>query len=113
MGKRHLFRRYRGYDGCGLTSHHIGDVLPYVLNSIGKTFAERGDLIISLWPDIIGPKLASMTQAVSFHEGILEVKVQNSTLYSLLRCRDKYTILKKLRDKLPTADIHDIVFRMR
>ena len=82
MGKS-IRRTPKGYDGTGLTTHKVSDLLPQVLARIGDVYQDRPDLILSAWPEIIGQKLAPMTQAVSFVEGVLSVKVKNSTLHSL------------------------------
>ena len=111
MHKPHS-RTPRYYDGTRLTTHRMGDLLPVVLSRIGQVYEQRSDLILALWPDIIGPKLAPMAQAVSFSEGILLVKVKNSTLYSLLSQNDKPRLLNKLRQKFPRADIKTIQFRI-
>jgi hypothetical protein len=90
----------------------MNDLLPAVLSRIGQVYQQRSDLILAMWPDIIGPKLAPMAQAVSFSEGILLVKVKNSTLYSLLSQNDKPRLLNELRQKFPHVDIKTIYFRI-
>lgn len=110
MGRIH--RTPRGYDGPGVTTHKVGDLLTNVLATIGDSFKERPDLLLAAWPEIIGQKLAPMTQAVSFCEGVLLVKVKNSTLYSLLNQNDKLKILNSLRQKFPKMQIKNVVFRI-
>ncbi|CUI16431.1 hypothetical protein PNK_0806 [Candidatus Protochlamydia naegleriophila] len=111
MGKPYS-RTPRYYDGTGVTTHRINDLLPDVLSKIGEVYQQRSDLILTMWPSIIGPKLAAMTQAVSFSEGVLVVKVKNSTLYSLLSQNDKPRILSQLRQKFPHVEIKTISFRI-
>ncbi len=91
---------------------HIGELLPRVLQDIGKLYRDRPDLILASWPDVIGSKLAPMTKAESFQEGVLWVRVMNSTLYSLLNQNDKPRLIKNLRDRFPNTMIKTIVFRM-
>ena len=110
--KKRLYRRPKGYRGTGLTGRQLEDVLPVVLHNIGEVYRERGDLVMAAWPEIIGKQLSGMTQPVSFEEGVLVVKVKNSTLYSLLSKRDKPRVLKSLREKFPSTNIKTIVFRM-
>ncbi len=105
-------RTPRFYDGTRLTTHRMNDLLPAVLSRIGQVYQQRSDLILAMWPDIIGPKLAPMAQAISFSEGILLVKVKNSTLYSLLSQNDKPRLLNELRQKFPHVDIKTIFFRI-
>lgn len=112
MGLKNLRRTPKNYDGTKVTTHKMTDLLPVVLSQIGEAYKDRPDLLLASWPDIIGPKLASMTHAVSFVEGVLVVKVKNSTLHSLLSQRDKLKILESLRQKFPKIAIKNIVFRI-
>lgn len=105
-------RTPRGYDGSELTTHRIGDILPSIIDQISETFADRPDLILASWPDLIGSRLAPMTQAVSFDDGVLVVKVKNSTLYSLLNQNDKPKLVLALRKKFPKVEIKTILFRI-
>lgn len=100
------------YDGVGVTTHRIGDLLTNVLATISETYQERPDLILAAWPMIIGPTSAARTQAMSFVEGVLTVKVKDSTLHSILSRYEKPKILQSLRQKFPKAAIHNIVFRI-
>jgi hypothetical protein len=106
------YRTPRKYDGTQLTSHRMTDLLPQVLAKIGEVHVQRADLILAMWPDLIGVKLAAMTQAVSFTDGILTVKVKNSTLHSLLSQHEKMRLLNLLRQKFPHVEIRNIYFRI-
>lgn len=110
--KKSVRRTPKNYDGTQLTTHQFTDLLPAVLTQINKVYQDRPDLILASWPEIIGPQLAAMTQAISFSEGILTVKVKNSTLHSLLSRHDKPRILASLRRKFPQLYIHNILFRI-
>lgn len=105
-------RHRRHYDGTETTSRRLGDLLPGVLQRIGRIHQERPDLIMAAWPQVIGDQLAPMTEAVEFSEGVLTVKVKNSTLYSLLTRHDKPRILRELRSRFPRSTIKNIIFRM-
>lgn len=105
-------RTPKNYDGNKLTAHRISDVLPQVLEQITENFSDRPDLILASWPEVIGPKLASMTKAISFQDGVLTVLVRNSTLYSLLNQNDKPKILAILRNKFPKIVIKTVLFRI-
>lgn len=105
-------RTPKQYDGTQVTSHRMADLLPRVLAKIGEVYQQRADLILAMWPEIIGCKLATMTQAVSFANGVLVVKVKNSTLHSLLSQNEKLRLLHLLRQKFPHAEIKNIVFRI-
>lgn len=67
---------------------------------------------MAAWPEVVGAKLATMTRAVSFVEGVLLVKVSNSSLHSLLFRYEKGPLLRRLRQKFPAVSITDIVFRI-
>ena len=98
--------------GSALTTHHIRPLLNHILEEIGRTYKERPDLIVAAWPEVVGSQLAPMTEALSFCEGILVVRVKNATLYSLLSRNDKPRLIKNLRDKFPGTTIKTIVFRL-
>jgi len=105
-------RTPRNYDGVGQTSHRVTDLLPRVMHKIGAVYKERPDLIFAAWPELLGEKIAPMTQPVSFEEGVLIVKVKNSTLFSLLQNKEKPRLLKSLRQKFPRTVIKTILFRI-
>lgn len=105
-------RTPKNYDGTRLTTRKMSELLPTVLEQIGEIYNERPDLIISAWSAIIGPQLASMTEAMAFTNGVLVVKVKNSSLHELLIRQDKPRILKSLRMKFPKVSINNIVFRI-
>ncbi|MFI5334333.1 MAG: DUF721 domain-containing protein [Chlamydiales bacterium] len=94
------------------TGKKLKDLLPGFLAAISKNYKERPDLILAVWPEVIGEKLAPMTEALSFHEGILTVKVKNSSLHSLLVQHERSKLLKRLREKFPSSEIRNINFRI-
>jgi hypothetical protein len=102
----------KDYSGTETTGRHIAEVLPAVLRKMGAAFQDRPDLVLATWPQIIGGKLSSMTQAVSFEDGLLFVKVKNSSLYSLLSQHERPRLLRSLREKFPSVTIRNIIFRM-
>ena len=108
MSKRHP----RYYDGTLPTTHHIRGLLSHFLEEMGRKFDDRPDLVIAAWPEVIGPHLAALTKAISFVNGVLTVKVSNSTLYSLLSQNDKPRLIQNLRDKFPGILIKTIFFRL-
>lgn len=105
-------RTPKDYDGIKTTSHKVGDLLPGVLGAISEKYQDRPDLILATWPSIVGEKLASMAVAVRFDEGVLYIKVKNSTLYSLLEQKEKSRLIQALRKKFPKVEIRSIHFRM-
>lgn len=113
MAKKYAGKRVPyGYDGTQPTNRDMRTLLPQILGQIGELHKERPDLILAAWQEIIGSQLAPMTRAVSFEEGILYVKVNNSTLYSLLSQHERGRLLKCLRERFPAVEIKNIVFRL-
>ena len=105
-------RTPKNYDGTAVTTHKVSDLLGDVVDKIRDKYQIRPDLVLQAWPEVIGSKLAGMTQAVSFNDGILVVKVKNSTLHSLLSLNDKPRIMASLKAKFPKVLIKNIVFRI-
>jgi len=110
--RKSIARTPRNYNGTGITARRISDILPIILSQIGESLQDRPDLILESWPGIVGQQIATMTQAITFQEGVLTVKVKNSTLYSLLSQNDKPRILNLLRKKFSKVTIKNIVFRI-
>lgn len=96
-----------------ITTRLIGQLLPTFLQRIGERYGQKPQLLLEAWPTVIGPQLAPMTRALSFHEGVLTVAVSNSTLYSLLSQHDKPRIIQHLREKFPHTTIKTVVFRLQ
>lgn len=93
-----------------VTSKSLKHLLPSVLRAIGKRHEERPDLILAAWPSLIGTRLSPMTHAVSFTDGVLTIKVKNSSLLSLLTQHERPRLLKELRAQFPNAKMHNIRF---
>lgn len=104
--------RRKGGSSTALTSHHISELLPKFLEEMGGMYHGRPDLVLAAWPEVIGASLAPMTQAVSFVDGVLVVKVRNSTLYSLLVQNERGRLMKSLREKFPKTEIKTLHFRL-
>lgn len=105
-------RTPKNYEGTGSTSHRIVDVLPEVLLKISEGYSERPDLVLASWPSLVGENIAPMTEALSFSEGVLKVKVKNSTLYSLLCQKERGRLLGALKKQFPNIEIRALHFRM-
>lgn len=111
MGKK-LRRTPRNYDAIQSPARELSSLLPQWLTHVSARFKDRPDLILQAWPELIGEKLAPMTTAVSFIEGVLTVKVKNSSLYSLLVQHEKAKLQSRLQKKFPSVKIVNIVFRL-
>ncbi|HAZ15321.1 MAG TPA: DUF721 domain-containing protein [Parachlamydiales bacterium] len=94
------------------TGKRIDELLPKVLGEIHETHRMRPDLVLIFWPEVLGGRFAALTKAISFQDGILTVRVSNSTLLSLLSQHEKPRLLKKLRERFPQFAFRNICFRM-
>lgn len=110
--KKKTQRTPRNYDGIETTTHSINDLLSGVISRLNLRQQQRPDLILAAWPEIIGPKFAAVTQAVSFDSHVLVVRVKSSTLYSILSQHEKPRLLEMLRQRFPRTTINTIIFRM-
>lgn len=95
-----------------MSNKKLDTLLPSFLRKLGESQRERPDLILAAWPEIIGERLAPMARAQSFEEGILTVKVSNSSLLSLLVQHERARLLGELKKRFPAAKIRDIRFRI-
>jgi len=111
MAFKRTGRTPRHYDETRVVNHRLSDLLHVVLEQVSEAYKEQPDLILASWPEVIGPQLAPMTQTVSFEEGVLAVKVKNSTLYSLLSQHDKPRLVQNLRKMFPKVQIKTIHFK--
>jgi hypothetical protein len=109
---RRLRRTPKGYDDVEPTGKDLSELLPEWFTKVSARFKDRPDLVLLAWPEVIGEKLAPMTEAVSFIDGVLTVKVKNSSLYSLLIQHEKKNLQEKLQNKVPSVKIRNIFFRL-
>lgn len=110
--KKPFSRIPKNYDGTQITTRQVGELLAGALAKIGKTQQQQTSIVLEAWPEIIGPQLAQMAQAVSINNGVLMVKVKNSALHSLLSRHDKHRILSMIQQRFPAAGIKNILFRI-
>ncbi len=107
-----MHRTPKNYDGIASPAKTIREILPEVLSRIQKAGGMGISNVIEAWPAVIGPKMASMTRAVSFEKGVLIVLVRSSTLYSLLCQHEKPRLLCRLQEQFPKNQVRDIFFRI-
>lgn len=104
--------RKAGPQGTELTTHRVRDLLHVFLEKLAQQQANQGEQIMAVWPEVIGSQFASMTKAVSFVDGVLLVKVQNATLYSLLSQYERPRLLGVLKKRFPQTEIRALLFRI-
>ncbi len=94
------------------TNKAIKDVLFGIMSDIEINYKNSPNKILEVWPEIIGKKLAPMTEVLSFKNKILFIKVKNSTLYSILSQHEKDRLLKVLQNKFSKDAIRNIIFKI-
>ncbi len=109
---RKLRRTPRGYNDVEPPGKNLSEILPEWLAAVSARYQDRPDLVLLAWPEIIGEKFAPMAQAVSFIDGVLTVKVRNSSLYSLLIQHEKNKLQNQLQKRVPSVKIRNIIFRL-
>jgi hypothetical protein len=94
------------------SSVELKNLFPSLLKKMEKLQKDCPQQIIAAWPHVVGEKWALLAKAASFTDGILVVKVKNSTVLSQLVQYEKQRILKTLTEKFPSHSIHEIRFCM-
>ncbi|MCE5293138.1 MAG: DUF721 domain-containing protein [Chlamydiales bacterium] len=96
-----------------LTSQKLQDLLPKMMAGVVAKYNDNPQILLEEWPQIVGVELAPMARAERFEDGVLYVKVKNSTLLSLLsNPHDKKRLIDCIRKKLSGISIRNIVFRI-
>ncbi len=94
------------------TSKHLKDLLGGFEKKLKKLNSIPSVEIVKFWPKIVGDNISKMTKAMEFKEETLFVKVNNSSLFSLLTLHEKQKLIQLLRKQFPTVKIKDIHFRL-
>ena len=100
------FRTPRNYSGVKNPAKQIAELLPDVLSDLRHKLKDPKEEVFAFWREIIGEKMAPMTEPVSFADGVLTVKVKSSTLYSLLKAHEKPRLLGRLKEKFSIRDLN-------
>ena len=98
-------RTPKNYQGTQNPAQKIGDLLPAFLVEISRKAKDPREQIYAFWSELMGEKIAPLTEPVSFYEGVLTVKVKSSTLYSLLCQHEKPRLLQRLQEKFPVRNL--------
>jgi hypothetical protein len=106
---RNMQRTPRHFDGTAKTGKLLSEILPEAVRGIREKAGQGGDEIFSFWLELIGDKMGPLTEAVSFVDGLLTVKVKSASLYSLLCQHERPRLLRQLQEKFP---VRSLVFRV-
>lgn len=112
MGKKTNQRTPKHYDGTQTTFQSLGGLLPNILTNVNRVYSNKPEQILAAWKGLIPPQFEWMTEAVSFVDGVLNIKVKNSTLLNILIQSEKTRLLAALRKQFPQSEIKALNFRI-
>lgn len=88
----------------------LNELLKEFMNNIPqKTEMKRG-MVLHYWPEIVGEKIAAVTKKVRFDGSTLIVTVKNEAWRYEIHA-NRYSIAKKLNDRVDSKVVKDIVVR--
>ena len=99
----------RNYCGTQNPAKKIAEILPEIVADLGRKAADPREEIFQFWRELMGEKMASLAEPISWIDGVLTVKVKSSTLYSLLVAHERPRLLGRLQEKF---SIRNIRFRV-
>jgi len=102
-------RTPRNYRGTQSPAKRLGDLLPDWMGELSQRRGDPREELFAFWGELLGEKMAPLTEPISYLEGVLTIKVKSSTLYSLLCQHERPRLLKRLQEKFP---VRNLVFRI-
>jgi len=102
-------RTPRNYSGTQNPVKKMTDLLPEVMCDLSRRVKDPREEIFQFWRELMGEKMAPLTEPISFVDGVLTVKVKSSTLYSLLVAHERPRLLSRLQEKF---SIRNLIFRV-
>lgn len=88
----------------------IGAVIETLIKDFGIEKKIKGHQAVALWGEIVGEKIARVTEARKVEDGVLFVRVHNSVWRNELTMR-KLELIKMINDRMKRNTVSDIVFR--
>lgn len=92
-------RTPKNYDGTAKCEKSLADLLPQILKEIRTQTVQPAEEIFLFWKELMGDKMGSLTEPVSFVDEVLVVKVKSQTLYALLCQHERPRLLRQLQKK--------------
>ena len=89
---------------------HISKTLKESLKKAGLYEGVKSIKAVKIWPLVVGKKIADKTEATSINNGILFVKVFNSTWRQELQLQQE-KIIDKINRKVKENIVREIKFR--
>lgn len=87
----------------------IAGVLSRLLQELGLDAEIAGWRAVTEWPEVVGPRIAQRTRAVSFRDGTLRVEVEGSAWLHELGFL-KRDLLRQLGQRLGPECVRDLQF---
>ena len=87
----------------------VGNILDQVIKSLGIDTRLRQEMAVTIWPTIVGKRIAAVSEALNMRGGILFVKVKSDVWRNELILQ-KRRILENLRGKVGEKVVSDIRF---
>jgi predicted nucleic acid-binding Zn ribbon protein len=94
------------------TSQPIARLLPVLLGKLGLQERIREEEILSAWKEVVGDFLAQHATPAGLREGVLSVRVVQSTVQFELERMWRSRILQKLQARFGRSQVRDIRFRI-
>jgi|AntDeeMinimDraft_6_1070357.scaffolds.fasta_scaffold04357_3 predicted nucleic acid-binding Zn ribbon protein len=88
----------------------LRDVLKNFLDDVPYRKRLKRGMILSLWPETVGPSINEQTKNVHFEHGNLVIHVKSPAWRNEIHMK-RYSIAKKLNDEVGEKIIKEIVVR--
>lgn len=95
----------------GTRQASISEVVTSLIGTLRHAARVREGMAVNAWDDVVGPRAAAATHAVSARDGILQVRTRNS-VWSQELALLKPTILEGINRRVGGAVIRDIHFKL-
>lgn len=110
-----VLEEWRGLPSASFTkdtAQPIAKLLPALLGKLGLQERIQEEEILTAWRDIVGEFLAEHSTPAGLRDGILAVRVLQSTVQFELERVLKSRILQKLQARFGKKTVRDIRFRL-
>ena len=109
-----VYREWRPYsaDSNAKPATPLGKLVPGVMKGLGLEQRLQQSQVFFLWPQIVGPDIAQHAEPVSLRNGNLVVAVDHPIWLQELSRYHKTLLLQKIKERIGTKAIRNIVFRI-
>jgi predicted nucleic acid-binding Zn ribbon protein len=87
----------------------LGSVLGRVLGKLGLSREMSGWQAVTVWPSLVGPRIARHTRAVGFRDGTLQIEVEGSAWMQELGYL-KRDLVRRINQHLGSEHVRDVRF---